>query len=112
MTLERCACGPYGITVPLMRPCSSMISVSHGGLDDQNLAAVATPRNSWADIVPIAAQGYHCDMKVNGTHTRTIWLEADDWSAGIIDQTLLPHRYPPPPLTPLHYPPPPTQSLP
>ena len=32
-------------------------------------------------------------MKVNGTHTRTIWLEADGWSVGIIDQTMLPHRY-------------------
>ncbi len=45
------------------------------------------------DVVPIAARGYHCDMKVNGTHTRTIWLEADGWSVGIIDQTALPHRY-------------------
>src|SRR5258708_4789990 len=51
------------------------------------------PRNCWADVVPIAAQGYHCDMKVNGTHTRTIWLEADGWSVGIINQTMLPHRY-------------------
>ncbi len=32
-------------------------------------------------------------MKVKGTHTRTIWLEADGWSVGIIDQTMLPHRY-------------------
>src|SRR3954470_13880619 len=31
-------------------------------------------------------------MKVNGTHTRTIWLESDQ-SVGTIDQTLLPHRY-------------------
>jgi len=31
-------------------------------------------------------------MKVNGTHTRTIWVEADR-SIGTIDQTLLPHRY-------------------
>jgi methylthioribose-1-phosphate isomerase len=32
-------------------------------------------------------------MKVNGAHTRTIWLEPDGWSVGIIDQTVLPHRY-------------------
>jgi len=32
-------------------------------------------------------------MKVNGKHTRSIWLEADGQSVGIIDQTLLPHRY-------------------
>ena len=32
-------------------------------------------------------------MKVDGKHTRTIWLEADGASVGIIDQTLLPHRY-------------------
>ena len=32
-------------------------------------------------------------MKVNGKHTRSIWLEADGRSVGIIDQTLLPHRF-------------------
>lgn len=32
-------------------------------------------------------------MKVDGTHTRSIWVEADGWSVGTIDQTLLPHRY-------------------
>jgi methylthioribose-1-phosphate isomerase len=31
-------------------------------------------------------------MKVNGTHTRTIWIEADQ-AIGTIDQTMLPHRY-------------------
>src|ERR1044072_2243382 len=31
-------------------------------------------------------------MKVDGRHTRTIWVEADR-SIGTIDQTLLPHRY-------------------
>jgi len=32
-------------------------------------------------------------MKVDGRHTRTIWVEPDGTSVGIIDQTLLPHRY-------------------
>jgi methylthioribose-1-phosphate isomerase len=32
-------------------------------------------------------------MKVDGTHTRTIWVEPDGWSIGAIDQTLLPHRF-------------------
>ena len=32
-------------------------------------------------------------MKVNGKHTRSIWLEPDGWSVGIIDQTVLPHRF-------------------
>src|SRR5215813_3771141 len=32
-------------------------------------------------------------MKVDGRDTRTIWLEADGWSVGIIDQTQLPHRF-------------------
>ena len=32
-------------------------------------------------------------MKVNGQHTRTIWVAADGVSVDIIDQTLLPHRY-------------------
>src|SRR5882757_9919151 len=32
-------------------------------------------------------------MKVDGQHTRTIWLEADGVTVGTIDQTALPHRY-------------------
>ena len=32
-------------------------------------------------------------MKVNGKPFRSIWLNPDGWSVGIIDQTLLPHRF-------------------
>src|SRR5262249_45414011 len=32
-------------------------------------------------------------MKVGGKHTRTIWLEADGATVGVIDQTQLPHRF-------------------
>src|SRR5579864_7819866 len=32
-------------------------------------------------------------MKVDGRPYRTIWLEPDGWSVGIIDQTRLPHRF-------------------
>src|SRR5437588_489073 len=32
-------------------------------------------------------------MKVDGKPWRTIWLEADGWSVGVIDQTRLPHRF-------------------
>jgi methylthioribose-1-phosphate isomerase len=32
-------------------------------------------------------------MKVNGQHTRTIWVETDGVAVGTIDQTLLPHCY-------------------
>src|SRR5882757_9364585 len=32
-------------------------------------------------------------MKVDGRHTRSIWLDADGWSVGAIDQTQLPHRF-------------------
>jgi methylthioribose-1-phosphate isomerase len=32
-------------------------------------------------------------MKVDGKHTRSIWLEQDGVSVGIIDQTKLPHRF-------------------
>src|SRR6478735_4149623 len=32
-------------------------------------------------------------MKVAGKHTRSIWLEPDGWSVGVIDQTVLPHRF-------------------
>jgi methylthioribose-1-phosphate isomerase len=31
-------------------------------------------------------------MKINGRHTRTIWLAQDGWGVEIIDQTKLPHR--------------------
>jgi methylthioribose-1-phosphate isomerase len=32
-------------------------------------------------------------MKIDGKETRTIWVESDGAAVGIIDQTLLPHRY-------------------
>ncbi len=32
-------------------------------------------------------------MKVDGVAYRTIWLESDGWSVGIIDQTRLPHEF-------------------
>jgi len=32
-------------------------------------------------------------MKVDGRPMRTIWVEPDGWSVGIIDQTALPHRF-------------------
>jgi methylthioribose-1-phosphate isomerase len=38
-------------------------------------------------------RGYLWGMKVEGKATRTIWLEPDGWSVGIIDQTQLPHRF-------------------
>src|SRR5689334_18010224 len=60
----------------------------------------------WAEacgIAPVAASGALLDrsearyesapMKVDGKHTRTIWLEPDGWSVGAIDQTRLPHRF-------------------
>ncbi len=31
-------------------------------------------------------------MKVDGKSMRSIWLESDGWSVGVIDQTALPHR--------------------
>src|ERR1700734_919442 len=34
-------------------------------------------------------------MKVDGKATRSIWLEPDGWSVGVIDQTALPHRFAP-----------------
>ena len=32
-------------------------------------------------------------MKIDGKDTRTIWVESDGQSVGIIDQTQLPHRF-------------------
>jgi len=32
-------------------------------------------------------------MKVDGKPMRSIWVESDGWSIGIIDQTALPHRF-------------------
>jgi len=39
------------------------------------------------------ARSYVKRMKAFGKSTRTIWLETDGWSVGIIDQTQLPHRF-------------------
>jgi methylthioribose-1-phosphate isomerase len=36
---------------------------------------------------------HHDDMKVQGKAQRTIWLNSDGWSVGIIDQTKFPHRF-------------------
>ena len=30
-------------------------------------------------------------MKIDGQPSRTIWLQPDGWSVGILDQTMLPH---------------------
>src|SRR5487761_965925 len=32
-------------------------------------------------------------MKVDGKPMRSIWLEPDGWAVGVIDQTVLPHRF-------------------
>ncbi|MFN4088170.1 MAG: S-methyl-5-thioribose-1-phosphate isomerase [Alphaproteobacteria bacterium] len=32
-------------------------------------------------------------MKVDGTHYRSIWLNEDGWSVGVIEQTRLPHAF-------------------
>src|SRR5262249_45740329 len=32
-------------------------------------------------------------MRVDGRDMRTIWVEPDGWSVGIIDQTALPHQF-------------------
>ena len=32
-------------------------------------------------------------MKLNGKLTRSIWVEPDGWSVGVIDQTLLPYDF-------------------
>ena len=44
-------------------------------------------------FVGLAEAGYESRMKVDGKPTRTIWVESDGASLGIIDQTLLPHRF-------------------
>jgi methylthioribose-1-phosphate isomerase len=36
---------------------------------------------------------HHDLMKVQGKAQRTIWLNSDGWSVGIIDQTKFPHRF-------------------
>ena len=32
-------------------------------------------------------------MRIDGTPWRTIWVEEDGWSVGIIDQTKMPHHF-------------------
>ena len=36
---------------------------------------------------------YELPMKLNGKLTRSIWVEPDGWSVGVIDQTLLPYDF-------------------
>src|SRR5262245_65982471 len=36
---------------------------------------------------------YLLAMKIDGKQMRTVWVESDGASLGIIDQTLLPHRF-------------------
>jgi methylthioribose-1-phosphate isomerase len=38
-------------------------------------------------------QRYLLAMKIDGKQMRTIWVESDSASVGVIDQTLLPHRF-------------------
>src|SRR5215471_8728200 len=41
----------------------------------------------------MAESGRGGGMKIDGKPWRTIWLEPDGWSVGVIDQTRLPHRF-------------------
>src|SRR5262245_35407828 len=59
-------------------------------------------RNQWAWRLSVGVamprlcagrkQRYLLAMKVDGKQMRTIWVESDGASIGIINQTLLPHR--------------------
>jgi len=40
-----------------------------------------------------ANRRYDSPMRVDGKQFRSIWVEADGWSVGIVDQTVLPHRF-------------------
>src|SRR4029078_4183171 len=44
-------------------------------------------------IVRAGTRRYEMHMKVDGKPMRSIWLEPDGWSVGVIDQTVLPHRF-------------------
>jgi len=49
-----------------------------------------------AKAIRLCAAGKHrylWDMKIDGKQTRSIWVERDGASIGIIDQTVLPHRF-------------------
>src|SRR5437016_1665888 len=73
--------------------CSPVLSqrVKQGdGRDKRSPAGFAKAGNRFPIFRIIL---YECGMKVDGKPTRTIWLEADGWSVGIIDQTVLPHRF-------------------
>jgi hypothetical protein len=36
---------------------------------------------------------YELAMKIDGRQMRSIWVKSDGASVGVIDQTLLPHRF-------------------
>jgi methylthioribose-1-phosphate isomerase len=44
-------------------------------------------------IVRLGGQRYEMRMKVNGKAMRSIWLDPDGSTVGVIDQTVLPHRF-------------------
>src|SRR5262245_360675 len=41
----------------------------------------------------VGSAGYETAMKVDGKSMRTIWVEPDGSTIGVIDQTRLPHRF-------------------
>src|SRR6476619_5607511 len=54
------------------------------------------PRSARSGIVEKARRGGGtgaAEMKVDGQHFRSIWLEQDGWSVGAIDQRRLPHEF-------------------
>jgi methylthioribose-1-phosphate isomerase len=53
---------------------------------------VSTPHAALFSVATARCICYGKSMKVDGKAMRTIWLEPDGWSVGIIDQTALPHR--------------------
>ena len=49
------------------------------------------PAEAAAEIIHFTKSLAEAHMKLDGVPSRTIWLERDGWSVGILDQTLLPH---------------------
>ena len=75
------------------RPAQAGIAADHRRIAGGFCVRLADRAQIAADVVPIAARGYECAHEGRRQATRSIWLEPDGWSVGIIDQTVLPHRF-------------------
>jgi methylthioribose-1-phosphate isomerase len=68
------------------------MSVALASLAAPKFAPQVCPGGEREHVSGTAVARYNSAMRVDGKSMRSIWLEPDGWSVGIVDQTTLPHR--------------------